>query len=48
MNYQHKFYLVEAERARVLGQDGQAREYYDQAIELAIENEYLNQYPCQL
>jgi len=43
MNYQHKFYLVEAEQARVLGRDGRAREYYDQAIELAIENEYLNE-----
>jgi predicted ATPase/signal transduction histidine kinase/CheY-like chemotaxis protein len=43
MNYLHKFYLVEAEHARVLGEDGQAREYYDQAIDLARENEYLNE-----
>ncbi|MGB0385857.1 MAG: AAA family ATPase [Ardenticatenaceae bacterium] len=43
MNQLHKFYLVEAERARVLGEDGQAREYYDQAIDLARENEYLNE-----
>jgi PAS domain S-box-containing protein len=42
MNYLHKFYLVEAERARVLGNDGEAREYYDRAITLADENEYLN------
>jgi PAS domain S-box-containing protein len=42
MNYLHKFYLVEAERARVLGKDGEAREYYDRAIALADENEYLN------
>lgn len=43
MNYLHKFYLVEAERSRVLGHDSQARDYYDQAIDLAIENEYLNE-----
>jgi PAS domain S-box-containing protein len=42
MNYLHKFYLVEAERARVLGNDGEAREYYDRAIALADQNEYLN------
>ena len=43
MNYLHKFYLVEAERARVLGNYGDAREYYDKAITLAQENEYLNE-----
>ncbi|MFB2970731.1 ATP-binding protein [Aerosakkonema sp. BLCC-F183] len=43
MNYLHKFYLVEAERARILGKYGDAREYYDTAIELARENEYLNE-----
>ncbi|MDM8558846.1 SpoIIE family protein phosphatase [Candidatus Parabeggiatoa sp. HSG14] len=43
MNHLHKFYLVEAERCRVLGKDGEAREYYDKAIELAQENEYLNE-----
>ncbi|MCP4992163.1 MAG: AAA family ATPase, partial [Gammaproteobacteria bacterium] len=42
MNFLHKYLLVEAERARVLGQDGQAREYYDQAIELAHEHQYIN------
>ncbi|MCP4996918.1 MAG: serine/threonine protein kinase, partial [Gammaproteobacteria bacterium] len=41
MNFQHKYLLVEAELARVLGNDGQAREYYDQAIELAHEHEYI-------
>ncbi|MCP4996845.1 MAG: serine/threonine protein kinase, partial [Gammaproteobacteria bacterium] len=30
MNFLHKYLLVEAELARVLGNDGQAREYYDQ------------------
>ncbi|TFG41095.1 MAG: PAS domain S-box protein [Bacteroidia bacterium] len=34
--------MVEAERLRVLGQDSQASEYYDQAISLARENKYLN------
>jgi PAS domain S-box-containing protein len=43
MNYLHKHYLVEAELARVLGQDEHAREYYDCAILLAEENEYLNE-----
>ncbi|MBP0016190.1 MAG: AAA-like domain-containing protein, partial [Cyanobacteria bacterium SBLK] len=43
MNYLHKFYLVEAERTRVLCQYKDAREYYDRAIILANENEYLNE-----
>ncbi|OJJ25649.1 hypothetical protein BI308_10000 [Roseofilum reptotaenium AO1-A] len=43
MNYQHKYYLVEAERARVLDKNGDAREYYDRAIALAKANEYLNE-----
>ncbi len=43
MNFLHKFYLVEAERARVLGKDTDAREYYDRSITLAQENEYLNE-----
>ncbi|MCP4996913.1 MAG: GAF domain-containing protein, partial [Gammaproteobacteria bacterium] len=43
MNFQHQYLLVEAELARVSGRDGQAREYYDQAIELAHENEYINE-----
>ncbi|HEY9600216.1 MAG TPA: AAA family ATPase [Allocoleopsis sp.] len=43
MNHLHKFYLVEAERFRVLGKDGDAREYYDKAIALAQDNGYLNE-----
>jgi predicted ATPase/GAF domain-containing protein len=43
MNYLHKYYLVEAELARVLGRDKDAREYYDLAISLAAENEYINE-----
>jgi len=42
MNYLHKLYLVEAERARVLKKDGDAREYYDKTIDGARENGYLN------
>ncbi|AFY81995.1 AAA family ATPase [Oscillatoria acuminata] len=43
MNYLHKYYLVEAERARVLCNPSDARDYYDRAIALAKENEYLNE-----
>ncbi len=43
MNHLHKFYLVEAERYRVLGQLNQAAEFYDRAIETAQNNEYLHE-----
>ena len=43
MNFLHKWYLVEAERMRVLGKDAEAMNYYDKAIEGARENEYLNE-----
>lgn len=43
MNYLHKYYLVEAEYARVLGKDGNAREYYDRAVALAQQNQYTNE-----
>ncbi|MGE0680438.1 MAG: AAA family ATPase [Candidatus Binatia bacterium] len=43
MNYLHKFYLVEAERARVLGNDREARECYDEAITMAQAHEYVNE-----
>jgi PAS domain S-box-containing protein len=43
MNYLHKFYLVEAERHRVLGQNMDAIDNYDRAIKLAQENEYINE-----
>ena len=42
MNYLHKWYLVEAERHQVLGQNMEAMDYYDRAIKLAKENEYIN------
>ncbi|MEG3863101.1 AAA family ATPase, partial [Microcoleus sp. herbarium12] len=43
MNHLHKFYLVEAERHRVLGEKLEAIEMYDRAIYLAKENGYLNE-----
>ncbi|GAX40391.1 multi-sensor signal transduction multi-kinase [Tolypothrix sp. NIES-4075] len=43
MNYLHKYYLVEAERHRVLGEYVQAMEMYDRAISLARMNEYVNE-----
>jgi len=43
MNYLHKFYLVEAERHRVLGEKVEAMEMYDKAIAMAQENEYINE-----
>ena len=41
-NHLHKYWLVEAEKARVLGQDQEAAEYYDKAIALAGEHGYVN------
>ncbi|MEG4988740.1 AAA family ATPase [Microcoleus sp. BR0-C5] len=43
MNHLHKFYLVEAERHRVLNQKIEALEMYDKAIAFAKENEYINE-----
>ena len=43
MNYQHKCDLIEAEKARVLGQNWQASELYEKAIAGAGENEYLHE-----
>ncbi|HEY9672963.1 MAG TPA: AAA family ATPase [Waterburya sp.] len=43
MNFLHKFYLVEAEKFRILGQSVEAIDYYDRAITLAKEYEYLNE-----
>ncbi len=42
-NFLHKFYLVEAERHRVLGQKAEAIEMYDRAIAKATEHKYLNE-----
>ncbi len=43
MNFLHKFQLVEAEKARVLGQWFEAEEFYEQAIQGAKEHEYLQE-----
>ncbi|MHC0062204.1 trifunctional serine/threonine-protein kinase/ATP-binding protein/sensor histidine kinase [Nostoc sp. UIC 10890] len=43
MNHLHKFYLVDAERHRILGEKIEAIEMYDQAIALAKENKYINE-----
>ncbi|MEH1872014.1 ATP-binding sensor histidine kinase [Nostoc sp.] len=43
MNHLHKWYLVEAERYRVLGDKAPAIECYDQAIALAKENQFINE-----
>ncbi len=43
MNYLHKYYLVEAERCRIGGEYLEAIEFYDRAISLAKENEYLHE-----
>ncbi|MCX7593944.1 MAG: AAA family ATPase [Fischerella sp.] len=43
MNYLHKYYLVEAEQHRVLGQYLEAMDCYDRAIALAKEHEYINE-----
>lgn len=43
MNYQHKYYLVEAETSRVLGNATQAADLYVRSINLAHKNEYLQE-----
>ncbi|MBF2048635.1 MAG: AAA family ATPase [Elainella sp. C42_A2020_010] len=43
MNHLHKFYLVEAERYRILGQVVAALDAYDRAIALAVEHGYVNE-----
>jgi PAS domain S-box-containing protein len=43
MNFLHKFQLVEAEKARVLGQLLEAEKLYEQAIEGARENGYIQE-----
>jgi PAS domain S-box-containing protein len=43
INYLHKFHLVEAEKARVLGQFLEAEELYEQAIAGAAEHEFIQE-----
>ncbi|NER03122.1 MAG: GAF domain-containing protein, partial [Okeania sp. SIO3C4] len=42
-NFQHKYDLVEAEKARILGQTLQAEELYDRAIEGAEKYEFIHE-----
>ena len=43
MNYQHKYDLVEAEKARVFGKNWEAADYYDRAIQGAKEQGYIQE-----
>ncbi|MBW4627042.1 MAG: AAA family ATPase [Brasilonema octagenarum HA4186-MV1] len=43
VNFQHKYELIEAEKARILGQLFEAEELYEQAIQGARDNEYLQE-----
>ena len=43
MNHLHKYHLVQAETARVLGQLLEAEEFYEQAIQGARENGYIQE-----
>ncbi len=43
MNFQHKYDLVEAEKARVLGEKWEASELYDRAIAGAKENSFIHE-----
>ncbi|NET27539.1 AAA family ATPase [Okeania sp. SIO1I7] len=42
-NFQHKYNLVEAEKARILGQTLQAQELYDRAIQGAKKYEFIHE-----
>lgn len=43
MNYLHKYYLVEAEIAKVFDDATRAFEYYEKAINTAAKNEFINE-----
>lgn len=43
MSYKHKYHLVEAEIARVKGQELKARKRYELAVKLAHENKFQNE-----
>jgi predicted ATPase/signal transduction histidine kinase len=42
-NNLHKFHLVKAQMCQILGEKSEAIEYYDRAISLAKENEYIQE-----
>jgi len=43
MNHMHKFYLVEAEKHRVIGQDVQASDFYERAIQMANTYQFVHE-----
>ncbi|PRR82076.1 diguanylate cyclase domain-containing protein [Clostridium vincentii] len=43
MNFLNKYNLVEAEKSRVMNKNLKAMDYYDKAIELATENQYIQE-----
>ncbi|MGB1241104.1 MAG: ATP-binding protein, partial [Chitinophagales bacterium] len=43
MNFLHKYFLVEAERHRVLNNHEQARSFYDKAIDRAYKSQYIQE-----
>ncbi|MFK7908547.1 MAG: AAA family ATPase, partial [Chitinophagales bacterium] len=43
MNFLHKYFLVEAERHRVLNNHEKARSFYDKAIDKAYKNQYIQE-----
>jgi len=43
MNHMHKYLLVQAELMRIKGDDLKAIHYYEKAIEMAKENDYINE-----
>ena len=43
INFQHKYILIEAEKARILNQKAEAIELFDKAISLAQKNEYIQE-----
>ena len=42
-NFLHKFYLVRAEKSRVLGNIHKAMDFYEKAIKLASDNDYIQE-----
>jgi len=43
MNFLNKYYLVEAEKQKILGKDSKAIDYYDKAIKMSSENEFIHE-----
>jgi PAS domain S-box-containing protein len=43
MNHMHKYYLVEAEKHRVIGKDVQASDFFEQAIQMAKTYQFIHE-----